>query len=358
MSNDPSAPQGNVPIEAKVTFLKEPRRYPAPAREVVLRETRMSWVFLTDRLVYKLKKPLRTDVLDFSTLARREAACRAEFRLNRRLAPGTYLDVKPLSLTESGLAIGGDGHVVDWLVVMRRLDEHLMLDAAIREGRIKPRDVDRLAEALADFFRHARHVPGVPQQRAREWQRLVAFSWRALVDPRLSLPAGIVRNIGPRLMLFLSEHQDLLIQREYAGHRIDGHGDLRPEHIWLGEPLQIIDCLEFNPKLRALDPLSEIAFLDLECERLGAGWVGRRIQRGVFTRLPGLWHDGLFRFYRAYHAIVRARLAITHLLEPRPRTPEKWRPQALSYLKLAGSDTARLPTLGQKTRRSANDSLA
>jgi aminoglycoside phosphotransferase family enzyme len=258
MSDDLRGLQEDLPLDAKVAFLRNPRSYGAPVRDVAVRETRMSWVFLAGGLVYKLKKPLRSDVLDFSTLARREAACLAELHLNRRLAPHTYLDVKPLSLTENGLSIGGARRVVDWLVVMRRLDEHRMLDATIREGRLAPRDLDRLAKALADFYRHARHVPGVPVQHIREWKRTVASSWRALLDPALCLPGGAIQRVGHRLTRFVAEHLNLLMQRDHAGYLVDAHGDLRPEHIWLGEPLQIIDCLEFNSRLRALDPLSEI----------------------------------------------------------------------------------------------------
>jgi aminoglycoside phosphotransferase family enzyme len=92
----------------------------------------MSWVFLAGDKVYKLKKPVRFPYLDFSTLERREAACRAEFNLNRCLAPDVYIDVTPLVASSSGLSLGGPGRVVDWLVVMRRLDDHWVLEQVLR----------------------------------------------------------------------------------------------------------------------------------------------------------------------------------------------------------------------------------
>jgi len=94
----------------------------------------MSWVFLTKDRVSKLKKPVRFAYLDFSTLDRREAACRADYLLNQRLAPDVYLGVVPLALLISGLTISADGPVVDWLVVMQRLEENATLEAALREG--------------------------------------------------------------------------------------------------------------------------------------------------------------------------------------------------------------------------------
>jgi aminoglycoside phosphotransferase family enzyme len=123
---------------------------------------------------------------------------------------------------------------------------------------------------------------------------------------------------------------------------VDGHGDLRPEHIWLDHEVRIIDCLEFNPRLRAVDPLDEVAFLALECERLGAPWAGRYIRKGIERGLHEASPTGLFHFYRAYRATLRARLAIAHLLEPQPRTPEKWPRVARTYLDIAARDAAKI----------------
>jgi uncharacterized protein len=119
---------------------------------------------------------------------------------------------------------------------------------------------------------------------------------------------------------------------------VDGHGDLRPEHIWLGEEVKIIDGIEFNARLRALDPLDEIAYLDLECEHLGAKGLGDYVRREVMRALRDEPPHFLYCFYRGYRAMLRARLSIGHLLSTEQRTPEKWRPQALDYLEIAAAD--------------------
>ena len=142
----------------KVRFLGCPATYSCAPGQVVARETHMSWVFMAGDRVYKLKKPVRFAYLDFSTLDRREAACRAEFLLNRRLAPDIYLAVVPLTISSSGLAISGDGPAVDWLVVMRRLEENDTLEAALRDGWLKPLHLDRLAATLGAFYAHAPRV--------------------------------------------------------------------------------------------------------------------------------------------------------------------------------------------------------
>jgi aminoglycoside phosphotransferase family enzyme len=225
---------------------------------------------------------------------------------------------------------------------MRRLDERLMLEEKILQQCLQKRDLDALTTLLTTFYRHAEPSMLSPDTQTAEWKRGLQYNRRVLLTAGLRLPGSLIRQIERLQGDFISQCGDLFIQQGRARLVVDAHGDLRPEHIWLGEPLQIIDCLEFNRRLRTLDALSEIAFLDLECERLGASWAGKYLKMHIFGKLPGLRNDALFHFYRSYHAMVRARLAIAHLLEPHPREPEKWRPLALSYLHLASADARKL----------------
>jgi uncharacterized protein len=302
----------------------------------------MSQVFLAGDRVYKLKKPVRFPYLDFSTLARRELACRAELALNRRLAPDVYLDVVPLMLSQQDLAIGGEGEVVDWLVVMSRLDDRQMLDRVMHERRLHRWQLDRLVAVLVQFYRRARPVFISPAMYTAELWHSLAYNRRVLLDGRFKIPSGLVRYVDAMQRRFLTERALLLAERVQQRRIVDGHGDLRPEHICLGDPVRIIDCLEFNSRLRMVDPFDEIAFLCLECERLGAAWAGEYLRRRVGRAL----HDGkseeLFIFYRCHRATLRARLSIAHLLEPDPRSPHKWTPLALTYLRLAAADAVRL----------------
>ena len=327
-------------LEQKVEFLSRSSAYAQPVTGVIRRETHMSCVFLAGDRVYKLKKPVRFAYLDFSNLGRREGACRAELRLNRRLAPDVYLDVMPLTATPSGLAMGGDGPIMDWLVVMRRLDEAQTLEHAILEHRVEPWQLDRLIAALIQFYRRAERVFLSPAVHLRDWHQSLSDNLRVLLDPGLGLPSGLVRRVATVQRRFLSRQRKALAARLCS--IVDGHGDLRPEHIWLSDPVRIIDCLEFNPRLRAVDPFDEIAFLSLECDRLGAAWTGKYIRRGVSRGLPDGVSDELFLFYRCNRAMLRARLAIAHLMEPKPRTPEKWPHLARTYLAIAAADAIRL----------------
>ncbi len=326
----------------KVAFLMRGNSYRPPARVVVRRESHMSEVFLADDSVYKLKKPVRFPYLDFSTLGRREAACRAELRLNRRLAPDVYREVIALVWSPSGLAVGGAGKIVDWLVVMNRLDESAMLDRVIGEKRLHRWQLDRVAAVLVPFYRRARAAFISPAIYRTQFWRSLAYNRRILLDPHFALPAGAVRYIDAMQRRFIAARGELLAERVRTRCIVDGHGDLRPEHIWLGDPVRIIDCLEFNARLRMVDPLDEIAFLCVECERLGAAWAGEYLRRRIVHALHDGHSDALFTFYRCHRATLRARLAIAHLLEADPRTPEKWPLLARAYLRLAVADAVRL----------------
>ena len=327
----------NAPsTQDKVSFLSRCDAYPERPHAVERIGTHMSWVFLTDRHVYKLKKPVRWDSLDFSTLELRRHDCEEELRLNRRLTADVYLDVVPLTQGARGaLALGGRGDPVDWLVHMRRLPGERMLDRMIGTGRIEEADVRPTALHLARFYVRA---PAVERSSASYRKRLVegtSADLRELCRREFQLPAERVQSLAAAQLDFLERRAALFDRRVGEGRIVEGHGDLRPEHVWLGEPPAIIDCLEFSSQLRWLDPADELAFLALECERLGRPIVGQWFF-GAYREVTGDEPPReLVRFHRSYRALRRARISIWHLEAPGIRDAEKWRERALRYLELA-----------------------
>ena len=336
---NPSTP---VSLAEKVAFLGGGDAHETSGELLTCRETHMSWVFLAGEKVYKLKKPIRLSYLDFSSLEKRHAACEAEFTLNRRLASDVYLSVTPLTRSQGRLSIGGPGEIVDWLVVMRRLDETGTLEHALLAKTLTLRQLDPVVATLTHFYRHASRIVISPDSLVASWHLSLSENRRVLLDPRSGLSIRLVCRLDGIQRRFLQERSDLIRARVHHRRIVDAHGDLRPEHIWLGPPVRIIDCLEFNPQLRAIDPLDEIAFLTVECERLRGARYGEYIARRIANHLPGGFEADLFIFYRCYRATLRARLAIAHLFEPKARTPAKWRQMALKYLQLASKDGDRL----------------
>lgn len=334
-----------VSIADKVAFLSEAAAYPGHVGPVTRRETHMSWLFFLDHAVYKLKKPVRLPYLDFSTVRRREAACRAEYALNQRLAPQVYEAVVPLVQRLGGLAVGGPGEVVDWLVLMRRLDESRTLEVRLPAGELSVAERNAVAELLGRFYRQARRVHVPPAVHLARWRAAIEDNAVVMLNPRLGLPAGEVRAVLAVQRRFLRLRRGRLAVRARQGRILDAHGDLRPEHVWMGPPVKVIDRLEFSPRLRAVDPLDELASFDVEAERLGAPTTGAHVRRRVMAGLHDHPPTELCLFYRAYRAMLRARLSIAHLLEPNPRTPEKWPRQSRAYLHLAARDARRLAAL-------------
>ncbi|MGQ7793515.1 hypothetical protein ACUN0C_13980 [Faunimonas sp. B44] len=325
-----------TPLADKVRFLASADAWPAGTKDVEARETHMSWVFLAGPTVLKLKKPVRNTFLDFSTLAAREANCREEVRLNRRLAGDVYRGVLPLTRSpDGGLQVGGDGHVVEWLVHMRRLPAEAMLDAVLRSGRLTRAQVEAVGERLAAFYRAAER-PDIDADLPWQIMKVEQAENRDVLG-RVPGAGDQARRIAivDRLEALLDSDREVLARRVVEGHVVDGHGDLRPEHVCLVEPPLIIDCLEFNRGLRLVDPFDETAFLGLECERLGAPWVDSVLRAQIAAGLGREPSPRLLALYRAFRSVLRARLALAHLLDPKPRTPEKWEPMAEAYLRIA-----------------------
>jgi aminoglycoside phosphotransferase family enzyme len=161
------------------------------------------------------------------------------------------------------------------------------------------------------------------------------LNFRTLTDRLFELPEELVTAVVGAERSFLEQHADLLAARAAEDRILDAHGDLRPEHVHLGPPLRLVDRLEFNERLRWLDPFDELSLLGMECERLGAAWIARRLVEGLAARLRDRPPDLLLSFYACHRAAMRARLSIEHLRDPNPRTPERWPKQACEYLDLA-----------------------
>lgn len=331
-----------------VSFLQSPdvwRALGVACDRVQTVETRRSWVFIAGDRVLKLKKPVRERLLDFSTPARRAQACREELRVNRRLAPGVYLGLVALRRTPMGWRLDPEGRdgADDWAVLMRRLPAPRMLDHLIATGAAGPAQAQALAQRLAAFWRAAPRAPAQAASRVERLETELQLSIDLLGQPRWALPdAGTALQ---RCACALHAGAPWVARRVAEARIVEGHGDLRPEHVclpespappgaWPAQPL-VIDALEFDPALRAVDPFDELAYLALECRRLGASGFGLRVLARCARLLDDPPPHALLRVYTGHRALLRARLAVSHLLEPAVREPGRWRPLAAWYLRCA-----------------------
>jgi aminoglycoside phosphotransferase family enzyme/predicted kinase len=304
----------------------------AQARE--LRETHISWVFLFDDLVFKVKKPVSLGFLDFSTLERRWAACRAEVTLNRRLAPDVYLGTAPVSRDDGGrhslgpvIAEARDDEarahrvetrdaVVDWAVAMRRLPDEQRADMRLSTGQLTPGDIEALATTLARLHERANTGPQIDAYGSVDSIGINVrenFSqMRGLADALLS--ADEARRLESKQLGFL-ENNRALFERRVMSHRIrDGHGDLRLEHVYFGSKAEpsILDCIEFNERFRYADVCCDVAFLSMDLARHGRVDLAESFLFAYARESDDYDLYAIVDFYESYRAIVRAKVcAIT-----------------------------------------------
>ncbi len=317
-------------------FLQRPDAYSEKTDSVERIETHISWVFLTDDFAYKLKKPVRFDFLDFSTAQRRREACENEVKLNRRLAPGVYLGVVPIVVTARGhLGLGQRGTPIDWVVKMRRLPAGKSMDVLIREGKVSPVAIEQLAKSLSDFYDNVPPVTMTVDRYRQNIERHVVANWDELAAGTHHLDLPEIRRIHSAQLRVLRLAPDLLDERVRNGRIIEGHGDLRPEHIYFNPAPLVIDCIEFNQEFRTLDVVDELAFLAMECDFLGA----EGLVAPVFARYVERSGDSpprqLIDFYRIYRACVRAKVSALRAEQLTGEARSRLLASASKYLDLA-----------------------
>ncbi len=323
-------------LQDKVAALCDPANHPLPVSAVQPIETPFSWVFLAGERAYKMKKPLPSGLQDLSTLERRRLHCREALRLNRRLAPKVYLDVVPLAAdTDGRLRVDGPGRPVEWLLAMRCLKSGPMLNQRLLRGEADEADMRRIAWQLAGFHRWQPCLRLDPAgYRLHLWQR-VSDCEAVLRRPECGLLPRGVDVLMAALRAWLASHAPLIDARALAGCVIEAHGDLRPEHVWLGEPLAIIDALAISRDLRQQDGADDVGFLALEIERAGAPALSEALLRHYAEASGQAPPRELSHFYRALRACERASHAIAHLGEARHQGDPRWRCRTRQYLALA-----------------------
>ncbi len=301
-----------------VRALEDPSAYPHEVDHVELIQTHISSVFLTGELVYKLKKPVNFGFLDFSTPELRRRYCEAEVRLNRRLAPSVYLRVEPVVRDGDGIRIGGDGEIVDWVVVMRQLDQSLLGLEVLRRGELGPRHVDAVVELLVPFYRDAATGEGVDEYGTVD-------SVRFNTDENFSQTEAYVGKLLSRERFdhirewtdrFYDDHAELFERRVAEGRIRDSHGDLHLGNIFFTDPPVIFDCIEFNERFRCGDVAVDLAFLAMDLDFNGRSELARRLVEGYVAASGDAELERLMDFYCCYRAYVRGKVSCFSSSDP------------------------------------------
>ena len=337
----------NLPEIAQA--LLNPEIYPEQTKSVRLEQTQMSFVFITDKYVYKTKKAVNLGYLDYSTLEQRKFFCDKEVELNKRLSPDTYLGVVPITRNDSGYDLGGNGEIVEYAVKMKILPFDRMLDVLLKENSVTNDMMPRVAKKMADF--HSKADTGgviddfgkielINHNNEENLAQMAPYIERTLTGLEHRKIADFTRG-------FIKENAALLEKRITDNKIRDCHGDLHAAHICFEDGLIIYDCIEFNDRFRYSDVASEVAFLAMDLDHNGRADLARSFIKSYIEDSGDGDIKKLLNFYKCYRACVRGKVACFKLDDPYVSEDHKKEAQynAESYFDLACSYTDPAPTL-------------
>ena len=307
-----------APLAGQETLVTSLRNTLGEQVEVV--ETHISWVLLAGDYAYKIKKAVNLGFLDYSTLQKRRFYCAEELRLNRRLTPNLYLEVVPISGSADHPDLNGLGPTIEYAVKMRRFPQACLLDQVLLRGELTPVTVDAIARSIADF--HGRteiaHHPG-PFGTAERIHLPVAENF-AQIRPRLRDKEDLI-HLDKLERWSEREHQariDVFAARKARGFVRECHGDLHLGNMVLLDGQAIpFDCIEFSDNLRWIDVISEAAFLAMDLQERGRPDLARRFLNAYLEQTGDYEGLEVLRYYLAYRAMVRAKVACIRAGEER-----------------------------------------
>ncbi|WP_227715339.1 bifunctional aminoglycoside phosphotransferase/ATP-binding protein [Marinobacter sp. 1-3A] len=306
--------------------MQNPALYHHPVDGFQIIETHISQVILTGQYAYKIKKPVDFGFLDFSTLELRKHYCEEELRLNRRLAEPLYLEVLPITGSPEQPVIGGDGEPFEYMLKMRQFRQNQLLDQQQEAGELKPELLSSLAKQVANFHNNLEPIAddkplGTPEAVYAAMQENFDQIRPLISDTSL---LSQLDNLEAWTQTTFERHRDLIAQRRTDGYVRECHGDLHLANITVYEGrVTVFDCIEFNEPFRWIDVINDLAFLlmDLESRRepaLANLVLNTYLEyRGDFEALP------LLPLYKAYRALVRAKIALFTMGNPSLTEQEK-----------------------------------
>ncbi|MFC1968909.1 hypothetical protein ACFLVF_00245 [Chloroflexota bacterium] len=324
-----------------VEALLDPQIYPDATAGVELMQTQMSFAFLTDEYVYKVKKPVDFGFLDYTTLEKRRFYCQREVELNRRLSPDVYLGVVKITQEKGSFTVNGRGTVIEYAVKMRRLPQGRMMNVLLTQNLVSPEMVTSVADKLVIFHQEAETNESISAFGGLD--TITQNTAENFTQTEKYIGQTISRNQYEHIKNFTDEfieNNTTLFQKRIAEGRIrDCHGDLHSAHICLTTELAIYDCIEFNDRFRYCDVASEVAFLAMDLDRHQKADLSRHFVDTYVSQSRDEEMLKLLDFYKCYRAYVRGKVESFQLDDPYTSEEEKTRVSASAkrYFELAES---------------------
>lgn len=293
--------------------------FPHPVTKLRLLETHISWVILTGPFAYKIKKPLKLEFLDFSTLELRRRYCNEELRLNRRWAPSLYLEVVTITGTPEAPSVGGSGKVIDVALKMREFPQEARLDNQLALGELDSEDMRELAENVAAFQLDSEALDFVDEAQAIEHVQQPMQDNFTILEGHADEER--LRRIREWTFANLERLRPDLVARHRDGYVRDCHGDLHLANLVRTDAgIVPFDCIEFDVDLRTIDVLSDAAFLVMDLAARGRQDLSYAFLNRYLECTGDYEGMSVFRLYFVYHAMIRAKVAAIRSDERSVRT--------------------------------------
>ncbi|AOY88951.1 hypothetical protein BKP64_12685 [Marinobacter salinus] len=315
-----------TPPEKLILALQDPDLYEHPVRDFQVIETHISQVILTGDYAYKIKKPMNFGFLDFSTLEKRKHFCEEELRLNRRLAANLYLEVLPITGTPDHPVIGGNGNAFEYVIKMRQFGQDQLFDRQQEQHTLTPELLTSLARQVANFHEQ---LPPVAADKPLGTPEAVYAGMQENFDqirPMID-DAGLLtqlENLQAWTESTFERHRDLIAERHANGFVRECHGDLHLANITRFEgEVTVFDCIEFNESFRWIDVINDLAFLLMDLESRQEHKLANLVLNTYLEYRDDFGAIPLLPLYKAYRALVRAKIALFTLGNPSLSEGEK-----------------------------------
>ncbi len=324
-----------------VQALLDPKAYPDTPKQIELVQTQMSFVFLTDDYVYKVKKPVNLGYLDYTTLDKRHFYCQREVELNQRLCPDVYLGVVPITRSRGNILVEGQGEVIEYAVRMRRLPQQAMMDVLLTNNQVSVAMVTSVAQRLVEF--HQKAETNATISTFGDIGTLTTNAQENFTQTEKYIGTTIseaqFRHIKNYTENFIENNASLFRKRIADGKIRDCHGDLHAAHICFTNGICIYDCIEFNDRFRYCDVASEVAFLAMDFDRYRRADLSQSFVDAYVAFSQDRELLQLLSYYKCYFAYVRGKVESFKLDDPHISEEEKARILAVArkYFELAES---------------------
>jgi aminoglycoside phosphotransferase family enzyme len=298
--------QTKTPI---VEAMLNPESYPEPTGKIDLIQTHISFVFITQNYVYKVKKPVNFGFLDFSTLEKRRIYCQKELELNKRLCPEIYLQVVPITKAQT-LKIDGEGEAVEYALKMKKLPQDRIMTQLLQEGKVDKKVIDEIARIVAKFHSEAQTNDEISQfgelgtvktNWAENFSQTIKYIGQSVSRTDYNL-------IQSKINKFMEQNNLLFKGRIDGRHIRDCHGDLHSGNIFVTDKIYIFDAIEFNDRFRYSDVASDVAFLAMDLDYQERSDLSDYFIAKYITYSNDAQISLMLPFYKCYRAYVRGKV--------------------------------------------------